>query len=139
MVINGIAFLWTDNQITATRILLSPPDTEVEEGALVPFMCTATGWPIPFVTFSNWEESVMNNANFTFKIVPEDSFTISLLMNLTYARVEDTGDYYCLAEAGEAEYDRRSFFLGVFSMYYKNVIMYIIGYWSQSVVWVCFL
>lgn len=118
MLINGIAPLRTDNQITATRILLSPPDTEVEEGALVPFMCTVIGWPIPFVTFSNWEESLMNNTNFTFKIVPEDSFTISLLMNLTYAKIEDTGHYYCLAEAGEVGYDRRSFFFGVFGMYY---------------------
>ena len=120
-----LLFLHTDNQITATRIILSPPDTEVEEGVLVPFMCTAIGWPIPFVTFTKGNSSLMNNANFTFKIVPEDSFTISLLMNLTYAKVEDTGDYYCLAEAGEAGevgYDHRSFFLGVFGTCCINML-----------------
>jgi hypothetical protein len=88
-------------------------------------MCTAIGWPIPFVTFTKGNSSLMNNANFTFKIVPEDSFTISLLMNLTYAKVEDTGDYYCLAEAGEAGevgYDHRSFFLGVFGTCCINML-----------------
>ena len=92
---------------------------EVEEGILVQLMCTAIGWPIPFVTFNKGEDSLMNNENFTFKIQPEDSFTISVLMNITNSTIEDTGDYYCLAEAseaGEAGYDSRSFFLGVFGM-----------------------
>lgn len=88
---------------------------EVEKGSLVSFMCTATGWPIPFVTITK-EESLMNNPSFTFAIIPEDFFTVSVLMNLTEAGVGDTGDYTCRAVAGEADEERQDqkvFFIGV--------------------------
>ena len=58
----------------------------------------------------------MSDPRFTFDIVPEDSFAISAIVNLTFAEVTDTGEYTCLAialESEEAGQDQVSFFVGV--------------------------
>ena len=86
----------------------------MEYGDLITFSCTARGWPIPFVTFEKEEESLMDDLRFTFHTIPEEAFTVSALVNLTFAEVNDTGDYICLAialESEEAGQDEESFSL----------------------------
>ena len=113
-----LLFAFVDNSISRARIVSWPEDITVEYGDLISFTCTARGWPIPFVTFEKEEESLMDDLRFTFHIMPEDAFTISALVNLTFAEVNDTGDYICLAialESEEAGQDEESFFIGVIS------------------------
>ena len=113
-----LLFAFVDNSISRARIVSWPEDITVEYGDLISFTCTARGWPIPFVTFEKEEESLMDDLRFTFHIIPEDAFTISALVNLTFAEVNDTGDYICLAialESEEAGQDEESFFIGVIS------------------------
>lgn len=92
----------------------------VQYGDLISLTCTATGWPIPFLTFTKGLINLMDDSRVTFDIIPEDSFTISALLNLTYVEVTDTGQYTCLAislESEEAGQDEMSFFIGVLGRY----------------------
>ena len=97
----------------------------VEYGDLISVTCIARGWPIPFVTFAKDGTSVMNDSRFTFEILPEDSFTISAVFNLTSTKVTDTGEYTCLAialESEEAGQDEISFFVGILGMLYSYYV-----------------
>lgn len=104
-------FLSIDSQLSPTRILIWPADIEVEVGALVPIMCTGTGWPLPFITV-NRGESLMKHPRFSFIIIPEDAFTVSVMMNMTDAEVGDTGEYSCKGTSSEG-HDQQFFFVGV--------------------------
>lgn len=74
-------------------------------------MCTGTGWPLPFITVTRGE-SLMNHPRFSYIIIPEDAFTISVMMNMTDAEVGDTGDYACKGTSTESQ-DQQFFFIGV--------------------------
>ena len=94
--------------------MIGPPNVTVQYGDDVSFICTASGWPIPFVTFEN-EASTIDDPRFIFEISPEDAVTVSGSMNLTYAEVYDTGEYTCQASSLEfEEVEKLSFFIEVF-------------------------
>ena len=112
-------FILIDNQITPTRILIVPPKTEIQAGSSIILMCTATGWPIPFMTYSK-DGEMINSSRFSYIIRPEDSFTVSLLMNVTNAEINDTGNYTCSAvshETGDIGEDHEWFIFGVKGTY----------------------
>lgn len=112
-------FFLLDTQITPTRILIVPPKTEIQAGSSITLMCTATGWPIPFLTYRK-DGEIINSSRFSYTIRPEDSFTVSLLMNVTNAEINDTGNYTCSAVShltGDIGEDHEWFIFGVKGSY----------------------